>query len=410
MDADAFDDITTMVRDLVRNRIVALEDQIERDDEVPAEIVETAKSMGLYGFAIPERYGGLGLTMTEECRLVMELGYTTPAFRSLFGTNNGIGGHVLIEGGTEEQRASWLPRIASGEVSVSFGLTEPEAGSDPASLKTTARRDARGDESAGWVLDGTKRYITNAPVADVFMVFARVQAPQAQHHQDAAVPPRAARDRHGGITAFMVPASSPGLTVGPRDAKMGQLGAWTADVVLDGVHVGPDAIVGGEAGIGKGWSTAMRCLSHGRIHIAALCVGMAERLVDETVDYARTRRQQGRPIASYQLVQAMVADSVTDLHAGRAVVLAAAQAYDAGTDRRVAPSVAKYFCSEMVGRVADRAVQVHGGAGYMKGTPVERFYRDARLFRIYEGTSQIQQLIIARNVLGPAAEEPPGAL
>ena len=194
------------------------------------------------------------------------------------------------------------------------------------------------------------------------------------------------------------------MTVGPRDKKMGQAGAWTADVVFDGAPVGSEALVGGEEGLGSGWRTAMRCLAHGRIHIAALCVGMAERLVDETVEYARTRRQSGRPIGAFQLVQAMVADSVTDLHAGRALVLDAARAYDVGTDGRVAPSAAKYFCSEMVGRVADRAVQVHGGAGYMRGTAVERLYRDARLFRIYEGTSQIQQLIIARNVIGEAAE------
>lgn len=382
MDAADFEQIRSTVRAFVRERVVPLEEQIDRDDEIPDEVRSAAKEMGLYGFAIPADYGGLGLGMHEECRLVFELGYTTPAFRSLFGSNNGIAGHVLMEGGTEEQRAHWLPRIASGEVVASFALTEPEAGSDPSGLSTRAERDAE-----DWVLDGTKRYITNAPVADVFMVFARTGGSGA-----------------AGISTFMVPAGTPGLTVGPRDKKMGQAGAWTADVHFDGVRVPADAVVGGEEGVGRGWSTAMRCLAHGRIHIGALCVGMAERLVDETVEYARTRKQSGHPIGAFQLVQAMVADSVTEHQAGRALVLAAAEAYDAGTDRRVAPSVAKYFCSEMVGRVADRAVQVHGGAGYMRGMAVERLYRDARLFRIYEGTSQIQQLIIARRVIGEAAE------
>jgi acyl-CoA dehydrogenase len=379
-DAD-FEEIRRTVRAFVRDRVVPLEERIDAEDEIPRGIQDAAKEMGLFGFALPVRYSGLGLDMREECRLAFELGYTTPAFRSLFGTNNGIAGHVLLEGGTEEQREHWLPRLASGEVVASFALTEPDAGSDPSDLSTTARRD--GD---GWLLDGSKRYITNAPVADVFMVFARTGGSGA-----------------AGISTFMVPSGCPGITVGARDEKMGQAGAWTADVHLDAVRVGPDALVGGAEGLDRGWSTAMRCLAHGRVHIAAACVGMAERLVDEMVEYARTRRQSGRPIGAFQLVQAMVADSVTDLHAGRALALDAARAYDEGTDRRVAPSVAKYFCSEMVGRVADRAVQVHGGAGYMRGTPVERLYRDARLFRIYEGTSQVQQIIIARNVIGDAA-------
>jgi len=315
--------------------------------------------------------------------VAFELGWTTPALRSLFGTNNGIAGQVLITGGTPEQRASWLPRLASGEVTAAFGLTEADAGSDPAGLTTSARRDG-----ADWVLNGAKRYITNAPVADVIMVFARTN-------------PDVAGNR--GISTFLVPAGTPGLSIGPRDHKMGQLGAWTADVYLDDVRVGPDALVGGPDGVDQGFRIAARCLAHGRAHIAALCVGMAGRLVHESVQFASTREQGGRPIAVFQLVQGMIADSVTDHLAGRALVLEVARAYDAGTDRVQGPSAAKYFASEMVGRVADRAVQVHGGAGYIRGVPVERFYRDARLFRIYEGTSQIQQVIIARQALGAAA-------
>jgi acyl-CoA dehydrogenase len=380
VDPADLDNVYSTVRKFVREEVVPLETEIDEKDEVPPSIREAAKAMGLFGFAIPEEYGGLGLSMTEESRLVMELGYTTPSLRSMFGTNNGIAGHVLLEGATDQQKKDWLPRIASGEVTASFALTEAEAGSDPSGLATTGH-----PEGDGWVLNGAKRFITNAPLADVFMVFARTD-PEA----------RATR----GITTFLVPRATPGLTIGPRDHKMGQFGAWTADVLLDDVYVPAEAVVGGADGVGVGFATAMRCLAHGRVHISALCVGMAERLVDESVSYARSRRQGGPAIGEYQLVQGMIADSVTDLYAGRSLLLEVARAFDAGTDRKVGPAAAKYFCSEMVGRVADRAVQIHGGAGYMRGVAVERFYRDARLFRIYEGTSQIQQVIIAKHVLG----------
>ncbi|HEX4226248.1 MAG TPA: acyl-CoA dehydrogenase family protein [Pseudonocardiaceae bacterium] len=382
MDEAEVREIVDTVRTLVRERVVPREPEIDETDEMPSELRRLAAEMGLYGFAIPEQYGGLGLSMHQEARLVMELGYTTPAFRSLFGTNNGIAGHVLLEGGTEEQKKTSLPRLASGEWTASFALTEDEAGSNPAGLKTRAIQT---DE--GFVLDGSKRYITNAPVADVFMVFAR-------HGEQES----AARD----ISAFLVPRDSPGLTVGPRDRKMGQHGAWTAEVYLDGVPVPSEALIGGPDGRGNGYRTAMRCLAHGRVHIAALCVGLAQRLLDESVAYALQRKQSGHPIAEFQLIQGMIADSQTDVLAGRALVLAAAEEFDAGTDTRLRPSCAKYFASEMVNRVADRAVQIHGGAGYMRGVAVERFYRDARLFRIYEGTSQVQQVTIAKQTLAQA--------
>jgi acyl-CoA dehydrogenase len=318
--------------------------------------------------------------MSEDVQLAFEFGYTTPAFRSLFGTNNGIAGQVLVLAGTGEQRKQWLPRLASGEVVASFALTEPDAGSDPSRLVTSAVPDPGPD--GGWVIDGLKRYITNAPAADIFMVFART---------DLAAPPGK------GIGVFIVPARLAGVSVAARDHKMGQAGAWTADVAFSGVRVPRDALVGEAAA--AGYSTAMRSLAHGRLIIAALCAGVAARLIDESVTYARERSQGGHPIADYQLVQAMLADSQTEYMAARALVLDAAARYDAGTDQRLAPSAAKYFASEAVGRIADRAVQIHGGSGYMRGVPVERLYRDVRLFRIYEGTSQIQQLVIAREML-----------
>jgi acyl-CoA dehydrogenase len=387
MDDSDVKDVIAAVRRLVRERVVPLEQQIDDTDEMPAELVKAAADMGLYGFAIPEEYGGLGLSMAQEARLVMELGYTTPAFRSLFGTNNGIAGHVLLEGGTAEQRKEYLPKLASGEWTASFALTEAEAGSDPAGLRTSAR-PVEGGGGGGYVLNGSKRYITNAPIADLFMVFAR------HGEQD-----KASRD----ISVFLVPKGTPGLTVGPRDKKMGQHGAWTAEVFLDDVPVPSEALVGGPSGRGRGYLTALRCLAHGRLHIAALCVGMAQRLLAETVAYALERTQSGHPIAEFQLVQGMIADSQTDVYASRALVLSASADFDAGTDTRTGPSCAKYFASEAVGRVADRAVQVFGGAGYMRGVVVERFYRDARLFRIYEGTSQVQQVVIARQTLAGAA-------
>ncbi|MGW0585661.1 acyl-CoA dehydrogenase family protein, partial [Streptomyces sp. NPDC002920] len=279
MDAEDFTAVLSEVRRFVRERVVPLEAEIDEKDEMPADIREAAKKMGLFGFALPEEYGGLGLSMYEEAQLMFELGYTTPSLRSMFGTNNGIAGHVLMVGGTEEQKASWLPRIASGEVLASFALTEPDAGSDPSTLTTRAHRD--GDD---WVINGAKRYITNAPLADVFMVFARTD-------------PDAPRTR--GISTFLVPAGTPGLTVAPKDHKMGQFGAWTADVFFDDVRVPAEALVGGEDGLNRGFHTAMGCIAHGRVHISSLCVGMAERLVDESVEYARTRRQSGKPIGSY---------------------------------------------------------------------------------------------------------------
>jgi acyl-CoA dehydrogenase len=360
-------------RHVVRPPVAALDES----DEIPARLIAQAKEMGLYGYALPAEYGGLGLSVSQQVRVAIELGYTAPAFRSLFGTNNGIAGQVLVLAGTQAQREQWLPRLASGEVVASFALTEPDAGSDPSRLVTSAARD-----NGGWVIDGLKRYITNAPAADAFLVFART---------DPDAPPGK------GIGVFIVPAATAGVQVAPRDHKMGQAGAWTADVAFAGVRVPGDALVGEAAQ--AGYATAMRSLAHGRLTIAGVCVGVAARLIDESVAHARQRSQGGHLIGEYQLIQAMLADSQTEYMAARALVLDAAAAYDAGTDQRLAPSAAKYFASEAVGRIADRAVQIHGGSGYIRGVPVERLYRDVRLFRIYEGTSQIQQLVIARELL-----------
>jgi len=371
-----FTDVLDAVRGFVRTKVVPREDEIEETDAIPADIRRAAAEMGLFGYTLPPEYGGLGASLAEDVQLAFEFGYTTPAFRSMFGTNNGIAGQVLVNSGTADQKQRWLPRLAEGAIA-SFALTEAEAGSDPSGLTTRATRD--GD---GYVISGAKRFITNAPLADLFVVFART---------DPAA--------HGtrGISVFLVEAGREGVRVGPKDRKMGQAGAWTAEVLFDQVHAPATALVGGEEGAGFG--AAMRSLVRGRVHIAAICVGMADRLLAESVAHARSARQGGQPIGEFQLVQAMLAEMQTGAYAGRAMVAEAARNYDSGADRRIGPSAAKLFCSEMVGRAADLAVQVHGGLGYMHGVPVERLYRDARLFRIYEGTSEIQKLIIGRALV-----------
>lgn len=375
LDADTFDALIDAVRRFVAERLRPLEAQVEADDAIPADVVSEMREMGLFGLSIAPEYGGLGLSMAEEVRVAMETGRTTPAFRSAFGTNVGIGSQGLVIAGTPEQKAEWLPRIASGEIVTSFALTEPDVGSDSGSVKTRAVRD--GDI---YRLSGTKRYITNADKADLFTVMARTG------------------DEPGGrgVSAFLVPRDLPGLRVGTPEKKMGQKGAHVCDVHFDDVPVPAVNRLGGE---GEGFRIAMKVLDRGRLHIAAVCVGVAERLIADTVAYAGERRQFGKPIAEHQLVQAMIADSKTEALAARALVLQTADAKDRGEDVVLESAAAKLFASEMVGRVADRAVQVHGGAGYIADYGIERLYRDVRLFRIYEGTTQIQQVIVARETM-----------
>lgn len=378
-DAD-FADILAATRQFIRNQVVPRELEIMAADQVPDDIREQTKSMGLFGYAIPQEWGGLGLNLAQDVELAMEFGYTSLALRSMFGTNNGIAGQVLVGFGTDEQKSRWLEGIASGDVVASFALTEPGAGSNPAGLRTKAVKD--GDE---WVIDGRKQYITNAPSAGLFIVFARTRP------ADADGP---------GIAVFLVPADTPGIQIGAKDAKMGQEGAWTADVSFDDVRVGQDTLVGGSEDIG--YRAAMTSLARGRVHIAALAVGSAQRALDESVSYAATATQGGTPIGNFQLVQAMLADQQTGVMAGRALVREAARLWVTDEDRRIAPSSAKLFCTEMAGTVADLAVQIHGGSGYMRDVPVERIYREVRLLRLYEGTSEIQRLIIGGGLVKAA--------
>lgn len=377
MEEDEFSEILDVVRQFVRTRVVPLEEQIAKEDRIPEELIEASKELGLFGWAIPEEYGGLGFNALEDIKIAMELGYTTASFRSLFGTNNGIAGQVLVNYGTEQQKQEWLPRLASGDVIASFALTEAEAGSDPSGLRTTADR-----EGATYRINGAKRFITNAQLSQVLIVFARTD-----------------RDARGtkGISAFLVDSNAPGVTIGPPDKKMGQEGAWTSEIFFDDVVVGEDRLIGGAEEVG--FKAAMASLAKGRLHISAVCVGQSQRILDESVAYAAEAKQGGNPIGTFQLVQAMIAESYSDFRAAQALVLDAAKEFEAGTDRKLGPSSAKLFASEALGRIADRGVQIHGGLGYMQSVPVERFYRAARLFRIYEGTSEVQKLVIARSLL-----------
>jgi acyl-CoA dehydrogenase len=379
VDDDDFQQILAQTRQFVRAVVVPREQEILATDRVPDDLRDQAKEMGLFGYAIPQEWGGLGLDITQDVELAMELGYTSLALRSMFGTNNGIAGQVLVGFGTDEQKATWLEAMASGKVA-SFALTESGAGSNPAGLRTKAIRDG-----ADWLISGEKRFITNAPVADLFVVFART---------------RPADDAGPGIAVFLVPADTPGVEVGAKDAKMGQEGAWTADVRFTDVRVPAGALIGGSEDIG--YRAAMTSLARGRIHIAALAVGTAQRALDESVAYAASATQGGAPIGTFQLVQAMLADQQTGVMAGRALVRDAARLWITDQDRRIAPSAAKVFCTEMAGKVADLAVQIHGGSGYMREVPVERIYRDVRLLRLYEGTSEIQRLIIGSNLVKAA--------
>ncbi len=376
-DQQILDQLLETVIRFVSQELIPTEAQVAEQNDIPTELIAKMAELGLFGLSIPTSYGGLGLTMEEECLVALELGRASPAFRTVVGTNIGIGSQGLIMDGRADQKDYWLPRLASGDVISSFALTEPDAGSDAGSIRTSAVRD--GD---CYRLNGTKRFITNADKAGLFTVMARTD-PDSQGSR--------------GVSAFLVPAQTPGLTIGIPEKKMGQHGTHVCDVVLNDAEIPASALLGTEEG--KGFVTAMKVLERGRLHISAVCVGIADRLIDESARYAAQRKQFGQAIGEFQLVQGMLADMKTEWYAGRSMVIDAARKKDLDATVATESSCCKYFCSEMVGRVADHAVQIFGGAGYIADYGIERFYRDVRIFRLYEGTSQIQQLIIARNML-----------
>jgi acyl-CoA dehydrogenase len=382
-DPSSFDALLATVRRFVRERWHPIEAQVDAADEVPEAVVDELRGLGFFGWSIPPAYGGLGLTTEELVLAAFELSQASVALRARVGTNTGIGSEALVVDGTDAQRERWLPRMARGELTGCLALTEPEAGSEASNVQTSARRD--GDH---WVLDGRKCYITNAPIADLFTVIARTDPSSSGST---------------GLSAFIVERGAPGLRTGAPYRKMGQAGSPVSDVFFEGCRVPADHLIGGAEG--QGFRTVMKVLNKQRLHLAALCTGPAMRMLELAVAHTTQRRQFGQPVASFQLVQALIADCRTEIFAARSMVLEAARARDRGEDVALQASMCKYFASEMCGRVADRCVQMFGGAGYVADhSPIERYYRDVRLFRLYEGTSQIHQLNIAKLTLKEFAQ------
>ena len=384
LDQDTLHQLLDTIRRFVRNRLMPLEEQVASTDQIPESVISEMRELGLFGLTIPEEYGGLGLNTEEECKVAIELGYTSAAFRSVIGTNNGIGSQGLVMDGTDDQKENYLPRLASGEIIGSFALTEPNVGSDSANVQTKAEKD--GDS---YILNGTKRWITNANIANLFTVFARTDQSQKGS---------------SGVSAFLVDANTPGISLSSKYKKMGQQGAHVCDVIFDNCRVPEVNIIGGPNNVNNGSKTAMKTLDRGRIHISAFAVGCAKRLIEVSTQFSLEREQFGQSISNFQMIQAMLAESQTECYAAETMVFDAAQRRDRGEKVNLHASCCKLYASEMVGRVADRAVQIHGGAGYMDEYAVSRFYRDVRLFRIYEGTSEIQKTIIARNLLKQARD------
>ena len=376
LDQESFTIFLDTIQKFVDNKLIPREEEVSETNNIPIDVINEMRELGLFGISIPQEYGGSNLSMEEEVRLTFELGRAAPAFRSIAGTNIGIGSQAIVMSGTEEQKLKYLPQFATGALIGSFALTEPDAGSDAMSIKTTAKKIGN-----KYIINGTKRYITNAPIAGVFSVMARTKPEK----------------KSSSISCFLIDANTPGLSIGKPDIKMGQRGALTADVIFDDCEVSEDTLLGGQEGIG--FTTAMKVLDKGRLHISGICVGLSERLLSESLKFSTSRKQFGEDISNFQLIQAMIADSQTEILAAKNLILNTAIMRDKGINITLDSSCAKLFASEALGKIADRAVQIHGGAGYMAEYPVERLYRDARLFRIYEGTSQIQQLIIARETI-----------
>jgi acyl-CoA dehydrogenase len=377
MDAETFDQFIDQLRRYVRDRLIPAEKEILETDRIPDDILAEMRDMGLFGLTIAEEYGGAGMNTYQYTQTIRELAYAMPCFRSIISITIGMVNSALRNGGTEEQKREWLPQMAGGMVTA-FGLTEPGSGSDSAGMQTMAVRSGN-----GWVLNGTKRYITNAPDAKMAVIMARTS--------------KEALPKNAHVSAFIVPMDTPGVTVGKSDKKMGQAGSHIADIILEDVHLPADALLGLEEG--KGFVTAMKSLDNGRLSVAAASMGYARRALDSALRYATERKAFGEPIANFQLIQQMLADSEIELYASETMLVDCARRADAGEAVLRKAAATKVFASEACGRIVDRVVQVYGGAGYLAEYDAERFFRDARIYRIYEGTTQILQLQIAKHML-----------
>ena len=377
MDSDTFDSFIDQLGRYVRERLRPAEAKVIENDLIPDDILSEMREMGLFGLTMPQEFGGAAMSVSQYIETIRTLSYAMPCFRSIISINVGMTCSAVVKSGTAEQKAHWLPRLAAGEIA-SFGLTEPGSGSDSAAMATTAVRSGN-----SYVLNGTKRYITNAPFAKVALIMARTS--------------RQALPKNAHVSAFLVPMDTPGISVGKSDKKMGQAGSHIADIIMEDVHISGDALLGGEEG--KGFQTAMQSLDNGRLSVAAASAGYARRMLDTALRYANERKAFGEPIANFQLIQAMLADSQAEIYAAECMITDACRRADTGEKVLMQAAATKMFASEMCGRVADRCVQIHGGAGYLAEYEAERFFRDARIYRIYEGTTQILQLVIAKNML-----------
>ncbi len=377
MDAETFDQFIDQLRRYVRERLIPAEKAIIAADQIPEDILAEMRDMGLFALTIPEEYDGAGMNVSQYTRTIRELAYAMPCFRSIISINIGMVHSALRNGGTEEQKREWLPKIAGGMIA-SFGLTEPGSGSDSAGMQTMAVRSGN-----GWVLNGTKRYITNAPQAGMAVIMARTS--------------KEALPKNAHVSAFIVPMDTPGVSVGPSDKKMGQAGTHIADIIMEDVHLPAEALLGLEEG--KGFVTAMKSLDNGRLSVAAASMGYARRAVDSGLRYATERKAFGEPIANFQLIQQMLAESEIELYASETMLEDCSRRVDAGEPVLRKAAATKVFASEACGRIVDRVVQIYGGAGYLAEYEAERFFRDARVYRIYEGTTQILQLQIAKHML-----------
>jgi acyl-CoA dehydrogenase len=377
MDNETFDAFIDQLQRYVRERLIPAEKIVLETDLIPDDILAEMREMGLFGFTMPEEFGGAGMNVSQYVETIRQLSYAMPCYRSITSINVGMTCSAIMKSGTAEQKAHWLPKLAGGMIA-SFGLTEPGSGSDSAAMQTMAVRSGN-----GYVLNGTKRYITNAPFAGVALIMARTS--------------KEALPKNAHVSAFLIPMDTPGITVGKSDKKMGQAGSHIADIILEDVHVTGEALLGGEEG--KGFQTAMQSLDNGRLSVAAASAGYAQRILDTAMRYANERKAFGEPIANFQLIQQMLAESEIEIYAATCMIADACKRADAGENVLRKAAAAKVFASEMCGRVADRCVQIHGGAGYLAEYEAERFFRDARIYRIYEGTTQILQLQIAKHML-----------
>ncbi|MDP9283307.1 MAG: acyl-CoA dehydrogenase family protein [Chloroflexota bacterium] len=368
------------VRDFVETRLQPIEKQVEDSDDIPSEIVREMAALGFFGLPFPEEYGGVGAGDLGYCLALEQFGRTSAAFSNLIGAHTSIGSMSIFLGGTDEQKRRYLPELTAGRKLAAFSLTEPSSGSDAASIQTSARKDG-----SRWLLNGTKIWVTNGPIADVVIVYAASDR---------------AKGARGGITAFIVEKGFKGFRVGRIDEKMGLRGSKTGELIFEDCEVPEENVLGGE--VGAGFRTALGALDIGRVSLSAGAVGTSQYLLELGIAHAKRRKQFGQPIASNQAIQWMLADSAVEIHAARLMVYDAAAKLDRGIRVSREAAMVKVYASELANRVADRVLQIHGGMGYMKDSPVERAYRDARILRIYEGTSEVQRMIIAEDLLTDA--------